>query len=642
MKSNYSRPMFRRNEKGSVAITFAFALIPMVLAVGAAVDLGVATSEKAALQTAVDAAALAAAISGDKAEAAAQSAFSSHMPGAGATLSFSQPEQGLFQVSARKDVPTAFMKIVKLDSITINVSAEARAQTSGVMEVALVLDNTYSMVNDMGALKNAATALTEMLFNSAGQNQNFRMSVVPFVAAVNPGRALLEQRWDNLDYTGGAHWHGAVFRSGWLAGRSNCQPSSGSTSTTPTTPTSPTSPTSPGTPGKGAFLDSPLEHARRVAQELFGVTPALAQLIVTPNTIRPLSGSTIAGTSLFLPNGFSHYDWGGCPVMLNPTAISYFDLFKRIPSVPGYSGWKGCVEARTSLRDGASRDYDVTDDPPTSDDPNSKFVPYFWPDEPDRTDASRPIFRNDYLSDTNGVTSLPYDPTGKNSGWQFFEGDLRTRLQILLKYDGVTKPNLVMTGATTTGPNLGCPDELLPLTSDRKTVLDKINAAQAWDGGGTVVSEGLMWGWRTLSPNPPYATAKAYDGRNEKVIVLMSDGKNELGGNGYDSNGSLVNSPVYSLYNAYNYLSLGRFPERTFESAHAHLNDRLRTACANAKAKGIAIYTVLFRETDGTARQVMKDCASSPQNAYLATDATGLHAAFTNIAGKITRLRLSK
>lgn len=632
MKSKSPAPMFRRNQDGSVAIAFSIALVPMVLAVGMAADMGVAMKEKAALQSAVDAAVLAAAISGDRAEAAARSAFHSHLPAGGAAMSLSQPQAGMFQVTARKDVATAFMKLVKIDSIAVNASAEARAQTTGVLEVALVLDNTYSMVNDMPALRTAARNLTETLFGSAGSNPNFRMSVVPFVAAVNPGRAILESRWDNLDYSASAHWHGVFFRSGWLAVRSNCQPS-GATVTTPT---------SPGTPGSSAFLDTPLERARRMAQELFGVTPAYAQAVVTPNTIRPLSGSTLAGTSLFVPTGFSTFNWGGCPVLINPTAISYFDLFKRIPAVPGYSGWKGCVEARTSLRDGALRDYDVTDDPPTANDPNSKFVPYFWPDEPDRTDPARPAYRNDYLSDTNGVTSLPYDPTGRNSGWEMLGSDLQSRIQMLFKYDNVTKPTLVTTGATTTGPNLGCPDEVLPLTSDKKAVLDKIAASQAWDGGGTVVSEGLMWGWRTLSPNPPYANAKDYGGKNEKVIVLMSDGKNELGGNGYDANGSLAASPVFSEYNAYNYLSAGRFPERNFASAHAHLNDRLRTACTNAKAKGITIYTVLFRETDATARQLMKDCASSPQNAYLAADATGLNAAFNTIAGKITRLRLSK
>jgi hypothetical protein len=57
---------------------------------------------------------------------------------------------------------------------------------------------------------------------------------------------------------------------------------------------------------------------------------------------------------------------------------------------------------------------------------------------------------------------------------------------------------------------MACPGELLRLTSNRSTVLSKISCLKHWNGGGTISSEGIMWGWRTLSPRAPFADGAAY------------------------------------------------------------------------------------------------------------------------------------
>lgn len=36
-------------------------------------------------------------------------------------------------------------------------------------------------------------------------------------------------------------------------------------------------------------------------------------------------------------------------------------------------------------------------------------------------------------------------------------------------------------------------------------VVNKIENLNFWQSGGAIVSEGLMWAWRTLSPNAPFA-----------------------------------------------------------------------------------------------------------------------------------------
>ena len=50
---------FRRDQRGNIAVIFAIACIPLISAVGCAVDYSVATRMKAKLQSAADAAAVA-------------------------------------------------------------------------------------------------------------------------------------------------------------------------------------------------------------------------------------------------------------------------------------------------------------------------------------------------------------------------------------------------------------------------------------------------------------------------------------------------------------------------------------------------------------------------------------------------------
>ena len=61
------------------------------------------------------------------------------------------------------------------------------------------------------------------------------------------------------------------------------------------------------------------------------------------------------------------------------------------------------------------------------------------------------------------------------------------------------------------------------------------------------------------------------------------------------------------------------------------------------KEKGITIYTIGFDiGDDEEAQDVMTNCASSANHAYLAASETELAAAFQAIGKKVTALRLSK
>jgi hypothetical protein len=72
------------------------------------------------------------------------------------------------------------------------------------------------------------------------------------------------------------------------------------------------------------------------------------------------------------------------------------------------------------------------------------------------------------------------------------------------------------------------------------------------------------------------------------------------------------------------------------------LNERMRQACINAKAAGVEIYTILFRETDPEAINLYRQCATSPAMAFQASNGASLMDAFEQIGDSLAKLRLTK
>lgn len=635
---------FKRDAGGAVALIFALALIPVLVLVGAAVDYARAAKAKTQLQDALDAATLAAALKlgagytyADRQKAAegalyanlSTSALDSVVVTVTDTTSASGPG---ISIQATGTLPTAAIRVVGIDTVDVAARAEAVAGAGQPVEIALVLDNTGSMVNDMVGLKWAATSFVNTVFTS--QTGNLKMSVVPYVAAVNAGSDLNPAA---LDVNGLTSVNGNTFKHQWIAGISDCNPwvldPPVVVDPNPPPPPPPVDPygTPTGTDKQGALdagkggapfwnMIPSQASARRFARSLFSLSQANAAG-VTPNTVDPVMTTLYTVSPPYVaapviaevPDGFSTTTicW-----LVNPSVISNSDLFNRIPG----AAWKGCVEAR-------SAPYDVTDDAPSAATVETLFTPYFAPDEPNQYGYSAP-FDNSYLNDYHAS----WPTTGVPPGWRAAD-----TFANLLKYDGVNIATMKETPPDTKGPNFACPDPLLRLTSTKDDVTNKINSLNYWSSGGTISSEGLMWGWRTLSPNAPFAQGAAYGGA-KKFIVLMTDGVNSLVDN--RAGGRL---DTLSDYTAYGYLMKGRMgTSQNFGVAEQFLNDRMLTACTNAKAKGISIFTILFRETNTTTANLLKQCATTPLQALMANDATSLQAAFANVATQVNSLRLTK
>jgi Flp pilus assembly protein TadG len=614
---------FGADRRGNVALMFGLAVIPLVGAVAVGVDYTRANTIKARLQAAADAAVLAAArdfraTTPAQRQRVAEQVFAANLDASmrvtNPTIRVTQNDTGI-RANVAANTPTEFMKLLGRPTMQVAAMAEAAINTD-VTEIALVLDNTGSMRNDMNTLREAAADLVEQVM--IGQGDQVKIGVVPYVASVNPGRAALPMAY--MDTNADSRWHGVFFEHRQLGRITNpgCRypwevnpPVAGG----PGGPGGPGPAPDPGPSGgdRTDFFD-PLKSFAGLVNELFGIRAASAQSEVTPNTRTPLGGTTIAPWGALLPPGFNH--WNDCG-LYNPDKVSHFDLFARIPN----ARWKGCVEARPEP-------FDIDDTAPDRSRPDTLFVPYFFPDQSfpgnaDQGNGQGP-FANNYMRDGD----LP-------PGWSF-TGDWERQYN-LFKYNGVNTATIRETPPRTLGPNAGCPDEVLPLTADKQRVLSRIRTLSHWDSGGTMTSEGMAWGWRVLSPGAPFTEGRPYARDVRKIIILMTDGRNSLIAD--DNPGGAHKSD----YTAYGHLREGRMGGTDrYDRSEAYLNERTRQVCASIQGQNITVYSIIFREGDSNTRTMIRGCATSPQHYFVAENQGQLRDVFRAIAGDITKLRLTR
>lgn len=175
--------------------------------------------------------------------------------------------------------------------------------------------------------------------------------------------------------------------------------------------------------------------------------------------------------------------------------------------------------------------------------------------------------------------------------------------------------------------NRYCPNPITPLTNDRTTLDNQIDAMQAL--GSTHVNLGAVWGWRTISPQEPFTEGTAYgDPDWNKAVILLTDGENTM---------------IDSYYSAFGWLSDGNLGTTTSRSvAENELDDRLREVCTGMKNDGIIVYTITFQVPDLTTRMLFEDCATDSDKYYDSPDAATLNVAFRAIGAELKNLHLSR
>ncbi len=152
---------------------------------------------------------------------------------------------------------------------------------------------------------------------------------------------------------------------------------------------------------------------------------------------------------------------------------------------------------------------------------------------------------------------------------------------------------------------------VMPLTEDENQIIIKLQAMTPYSG--THIALGLEMGWHVISPNLPFDQGVAY-GTNDvqKVVVLLTDGRQTASGKGPGGSNSAANA-----------------------------EDNLKVICDSIKADGVKIITIGFDLSTQAAKDPLIYCASSGSDFYDASDNSELVASFQTITQSLAgRVRL--
>ena len=549
---------FRRisgDERGNTAIIFALSILPVILLVGAAVDLSGMHGKRSALQSALDAAALAAAkmpynsSEADVIETATRFA-NANFDGEIQNLQVVRADDSI-TVTGESPADLMFLSGFGMDDRSVSTMSQATRGAHKV-EVVMVLDNSGSMRGSkLTSLKRSARTLVDTLTSTEAKPGTTKIGLVPFTAAINVGP-------DNFNDTTLAAW---------------------------------------------------LDKEARADQH----------------------------TEIFDRN------------------LNRFTALQQIGQQ-----WGGCVETRPYP-------LDVNDTPPNNAGPETLFQIYFAPDEPDLQPGNYEpddYYPNNYLDDWTG--SKPEDPCAGLSGWALLlcriysaddDDDDQYDSQEPPWYDGGDYHNKASNrkkgqlyapkyqkseyeAHNGEGPNYGClAKPIQPLTERFTEIRSAIEAMDA--SGNTNIHEGIAWGWRALSPTPPFTEGASYDDREtKKFLILLTDGANNITANEGSKNHNV------SIYSPYGYARQEnpRFltnPDSTYE-IRQEMDSRTAQTCENAKAAGITVFTIAFDVNDDDIEDLMEDCASGSNRYFLSPNPGDLEETFETIVNEITELRLSQ
>ncbi len=206
-----------------------------------------------------------------------------------------------------------------------------------------------------------------------------------------------------------------------------------------------------------------------------------------------------------------------------------------------------------------------------------------------------------------GTPVTTYSDVTVNHKWYGCVGSRTSPLDVSIGSVSNRYPGLLDTG---------CPQEVTLLTDSQNTINENIDAMNAV--GETYIPSGLVWGWNLIDPDEPLKGAKTKaemaERKGVKSVVLMTDGEN-------------TKSPDYPYHWGSDVVQAGKITAQL---------------CANMKADGISIYTVAFKVTKQSSKDLIANCASSNLQAFDATDSASLMAAFNEIGNSLAQIRFTK
>lgn len=201
---------FLINRDGNVAMIFAVCLVPLFVAIGAAVDYARLVDARETMQNSIDATVLAlsseaASLSATDLDSRALQIFNINFPsgkaeGIAVDATYTRLNGANVAATASASVPMTFMNILGVSSKTISASSTSNWSTQH-LRVALVLDNSGSMKDNskMTSLKTATKNLLSTLKSAAVDDGDVYVSIIPFNKDVDVDKENYKATW--LDWT---------------------------------------------------------------------------------------------------------------------------------------------------------------------------------------------------------------------------------------------------------------------------------------------------------------------------------------------------------------------------------------------------------------------------------------------------------
>lgn len=635
---------FLRERRGQVAITFGLSAIPAVVVVGSAVDYSRAVQQRSNLQQASDATALAIAhtyLTKTSTSSSLSGPTQKYLSGVMNTVAPSTstvtvggftgtPGAATLQSitlsnnNTRMCIATALIVNTQMVGIigvnNMKVGTTSCADVGGTYEIAMVLDNSYSMSESLGsqtkmdALHDAAEALVDVMIPDGTTTPTSAISLVPFNALVNVGTSRTASF---LDTTGASSLNWRVIQKPlWVT-----------------------------TPSRLTLFDSIYTDSTKKKTVAWGGCvedrPNNQYSSLGNDSTNYLTTDTAAttGDSLFVPY-FAPDDPGNVNASSPDSTYTYY-----------YENFTD-----KTINSSSNTVY--------------KFLNSYISDSGYKDNDVGSCTGSDSYSTADAKATNIYPKSGMTMACKY-KGAVMPSASLQRQWFNLSN-----------GPNESCSTPAItPLTTNKTTLKTQIEAMDP--EGLTNLATGFMWGWRTISPvfnpfpitSPPVIgqqNPKAYNfgpPSNKKVIILMTDGFATWSPMIFPASYGLgtmgLNNLYKSAYESYGFQAENRLANysttcpatgsstantgsgfvSSWNSFRCQMDNVLLEGCTNAKNAGVTIYTVGFSTSQSPIDQeginVLKGCATSASFYYQAADGAAITSAFKQIAASIANLRLS-
>ena len=589
----------KQDETGSIIPIFAIMLLAILVLIGFSLDFRRIASADARLQTAVDAATLAAAqtfaentsLSDAQRLSVATDAFNATLDAdlQGASFGLSVQSISLQTGGATNegilatvggDLPLAFGGLFGQSSVSLTADSGAEARVPQEVEIVLALDNTVSMFsnNRFNLMRSAAKDFTNTLLDSSAGPGAISIGIVPWASTVN----INSERPRGFDV-------GAAASRNVSAAGSRTVPST-------------------------AFENR-------------------SQYLLAPE-------DEIVYTTAQMQEDFQLVDWRGCirtapdERIVSPSG----NVLRRLTDdpVPGMRWHANYLEPhlRTVPFSGSTSSFSGDAD----------ALAAGLGVEPGRALQCNPnlpnVFNNSYLGEDHACAITPSSNTlnvaeaclSDPNEFAYFNqgGALCAWRDDIFPWTSI-RP--------TAGPNMNCPVAMLGLSEDRGQIIDKLDEMYPVPPG-THADIGLMWSLRMLSPQSEWAdffgqsTPAGYtDPGNRKIMVLLTDGENfyprlQEGYYGCSNNSNSARGSAGPCW----------VPGNIGAPNRDALDGLMIDACeAIREDYGIELFTIAVDITSSRTIDLLADCADDPNRAFNIS-ASEINAVFDSIAAQELRL----